>query len=100
MSALEISVCGYYQSEDESYCACIEDAPAPAGIHSFEAHVSDGKIYVTANPDHTTPENKSRPPKLSTTGFDAVGKGTIIIGGGAGAFGVMESLRNVRVLKY
>ncbi|KAF8920202.1 hypothetical protein CPB85DRAFT_1273867 [Mucidula mucida] len=71
----------------------IEDAPAPAGLHSFQAHVAAGKIYVTANPEHTIIANKSRPPKLSTTGFDAVGKGVIIVGGGAGAFHVMESLR-------
>lgn len=37
----------------------------------------------------------SRPPKLSTTGFDAVGKGTVIVGGGSGAFQALESLREV-----
>ncbi|KIY66532.1 flavo protein [Cylindrobasidium torrendii FP15055 ss-10] len=71
----------------------IEDAPAPAGLHVFKAHVANGKIHVTVNPDYTKKENMARHPKLSTTGFDAVGKGTIVIGGGAGAFGLMESLR-------
>ncbi|KAK0204677.1 hypothetical protein DFS33DRAFT_1321953 [Desarmillaria ectypa] len=71
----------------------IEDAPAPAGIHSFETRVTDGKIYVSANPAYTLKEKMARPPKLSTTGFDAVGKGTIIVGGGAGAFSLVESLR-------
>ncbi|SJL00039.1 related to rhodocoxin reductase [Armillaria ostoyae] len=71
----------------------IEDAPAPAGIHSFETRVTDGKIYVSANPAYTLKEKTARPPKLSTTSFDAVGKGTIIVGGGAGAFSLVESLR-------
>ncbi|ESK86596.1 rhodocoxin reductase [Moniliophthora roreri MCA 2997] len=71
----------------------IEDAPAPSALHSFEAQVIDGKIHVTANPQYTLKENKSRPPKLSTAGFDAVGKGTVIIGGGSGAFQAVESLR-------
>ncbi|EEB89762.1 hypothetical protein MPER_12108, partial [Moniliophthora perniciosa FA553] len=71
----------------------IEDAPAPSALHSFEARVVDGKIHVTANPQYTLKDNKSRPPKLSTAGFDAVGKGTVIIGGGSGAFQAVESLR-------
>ncbi|KAG7089793.1 hypothetical protein E1B28_011444 [Marasmius oreades] len=53
----------------------------------------DGKIHVTANPQLTLKDNKSRPPKLSTAGFDSVGKGTVIIGGGSGAFQAVESLR-------
>ncbi|KAL0060827.1 Apoptosis-inducing factor 1 [Marasmius tenuissimus] len=71
----------------------IEDAPAPSALHSFEAQVKDGKIHVTANPQFTLKDNKSRPPKLSTAGFDSVGKGTVIIGGGSGAFQAVESLR-------
>ncbi|THV02837.1 hypothetical protein K435DRAFT_775308 [Dendrothele bispora CBS 962.96] len=71
----------------------IEDAPAPSALHTFGAHVSDGKIYVTANPSFAEKANMSRPPKLSTAGFDAVGKGTVIIGGGSGAFQAIESLR-------
>ncbi|KAK7454476.1 Apoptosis-inducing factor 1 [Stygiomarasmius scandens] len=71
----------------------IEDAPAPSALHAFGAHVSDGKIYVTANPSFAEKSNMSRPPKLSTAGFDAVGKGTVIVGGGAGAFQAIESLR-------
>ncbi|KAF9266592.1 hypothetical protein L218DRAFT_922270 [Marasmius fiardii PR-910] len=71
----------------------IEDAPAPSAIHSFQAHVKDGKIHVTANPEATLKENMARSPKLSTAGFDSVGKGTVIIGGGSGAFQAVESLR-------
>lgn len=73
----------------------IEDAPAPSPLHSFKAYVADGKIHVTANPEFTLKENMGRPPKLSTAGFDAVGKGTVIIGGGSGAFQAVESLREV-----
>ncbi|KAE9408369.1 hypothetical protein BT96DRAFT_962732 [Gymnopus androsaceus JB14] len=71
----------------------IEDAPAPSALHSFKAHVSNGKIHVTANPDFTLKDNMARPPKLSTAGFDAVGKGVVIVGGGSGAFQAVESLR-------
>ncbi|KAF9064162.1 hypothetical protein BDP27DRAFT_1333914 [Rhodocollybia butyracea] len=71
----------------------IEDAPAPSALHSFKAHIEGGKIHVTANPDFALKDNLSRPPKLSTAGFDAVGKGTVIIGGGSGAFQAVESLR-------
>ncbi|KAJ4480072.1 hypothetical protein J3R30DRAFT_3468054 [Lentinula aciculospora] len=71
----------------------IEDAPAPSPLHSFKAYATNGKIHVTANPDFTLKENMARPPKLSTAGFDAVGKGTVIIGGGSGAFQAIESLR-------
>ncbi|KAF8072016.1 hypothetical protein FPV67DRAFT_1748109 [Lyophyllum atratum] len=71
----------------------IEDAPAPSALHSFKAHVTDGKIHVTANPTNTLKENKSRQPKLLSSGSDSVGKGVIIIGGGSGAFHTVESLR-------
>ncbi|KAF5367161.1 hypothetical protein D9758_004001 [Tetrapyrgos nigripes] len=89
----------------------IEDAPAPSALHRFGAHVADGKIWVTANPSYTEKANMSRPPKLSTAGFDAVGtvnnlfesplrcqntneaKGTVIIGGGSGAYHAVVSLR-------
>lgn len=74
-----------------------EDAPAPSPLHSFKTHVSNGKIRVTANPEFTLKDNTSRPPKLSTAGFDAVGKGTVIIGGGSGAFQAVESLREVNL---
>ncbi|KAF5382137.1 hypothetical protein D9615_004300 [Tricholomella constricta] len=71
----------------------IEDAPAPSAIHSFKAHVADGKIHVTANPTNTLKENKARQPKLLSSGSDSVGKGVIIVGGGSGAFQTVESLR-------
>lgn len=71
----------------------IEDAPAPNALHSFKAHVDDGKIHVTANPIHTLQANKSRPPKLLSSGTEAVGKDLVIVGGGSGAFHAVESLR-------
>jgi hypothetical protein len=73
----------------------LEDAPAPNALHSFKAHVVDGKIHVTANPAHTLKDNKSRPPKLLSSGSDATGKDLVIIGGGSGAFHAVESLREV-----
>ncbi|KIP10452.1 hypothetical protein PHLGIDRAFT_33845 [Phlebiopsis gigantea 11061_1 CR5-6] len=72
----------------------IEDAPAPTALHSFQAHVSEGKIYVTADPQSTTKANMSRPPKLLSTGSAAsAGPGVVIVGGGSGAFHAIEGLR-------
>lgn len=77
----------------------IEDAPAPAALHSFKAHVEDGKIYVTAAPEATLSKNKSRPPKLSAQGSQpGAGKGVVIVGGGSGALHCVESLREVSSL--
>ncbi|GLB40497.1 putative rieske [2Fe-2S] domain containing protein [Lyophyllum shimeji] len=71
----------------------IEDAPAPNAIHSFRAHLADGKIHVTANPADTLKDNKARPPRLLATTSDSVGNGVVIIGGGSGTFHTIESLR-------
>jgi hypothetical protein len=73
----------------------VEDAPAPASIHSFQTHITDGKIYVTADPANTTKEKKSRPPKLLSSGSEVGGAGVVIVGGGSGAFHAIESLREV-----
>jgi hypothetical protein len=71
-----------------------EDAPAPSAIHSFKAHVSGGKIHVTADPARTTKPNMARAPKLSSTSERGGGKGgVLIVGGGSGAFHAVESLR-------
>lgn len=73
----------------------VEDAPAPSPIHSFQTHITDGKIYVTADPANTTKEKKSRPPKLLSSGSEVGGAGVVIVGGGSGAFHATESLRGV-----
>ena len=73
----------------------VEDAPAPAAIHSFQTHITDGKIYVTADPANTTKEKTSRPPKLLSSGSEVGGAGVVIVGGGSGAFHATESLREV-----
>ncbi|KAF8698232.1 hypothetical protein AX14_001179 [Amanita brunnescens Koide BX004] len=71
----------------------IEDAPAAAAIHSFKAHVKEGKIHVTANVADTLKENKDRQAKLASTAFEVGQKGLVIIGGGSGALHSVESLR-------
>jgi NADPH-dependent 2,4-dienoyl-CoA reductase/sulfur reductase-like enzyme/nitrite reductase/ring-hydroxylating ferredoxin subunit len=72
----------------------IEDAPATSAIHSFKAHVSGGKIYVTADPTRTVKDNMARAPKLSSTSERSGGKGgVVIVGGGSGTFHAVESLR-------
>ncbi|KIK10084.1 hypothetical protein K443DRAFT_81036 [Laccaria amethystina LaAM-08-1] len=71
----------------------IEDAPAPMALHSFKTRVIDGKIHVTANPANTLKNNLARQPTLLATGVDSSGKGTVIVGGGSGAFHAVESLR-------
>lgn len=74
----------------------LEDAPAPAALHSFQTHITDGKIYVTADPANVTKEKISRPPKLLSSGSEIGGAGVVIVGGGSGAFHATESLREVR----
>ncbi|KAG2756692.1 hypothetical protein P692DRAFT_20825944 [Suillus brevipes Sb2] len=71
----------------------IEDAPAPAAIHSFKAVVADGKIIVTADPSLTLKSNMSRSPKLLSTGVAGSGRSVVIIGGGSATFHAIESLR-------
>jgi apoptosis-inducing factor 3 len=71
-----------------------EDAPAPSAIHSFKAHVSGGKIHVTADPARTIKGNMARAPKLSSTTERSGSKsGVLIVGGGSGTFHAVESLR-------
>jgi hypothetical protein len=72
---------------------CPEDAPAPSALHSFQTHIADGKIYVTADPANTTKEKISRPAKLLASGTEVGGAGVVIVGGGSGAFHAVESLR-------
>ncbi|KAI6039787.1 hypothetical protein EDC04DRAFT_1612968 [Pisolithus marmoratus] len=76
-----------------SYRIISEDAPAPSALYSFKTHVADGKVFVTADVTRTLKANASRPPKLLSTGTVPVSKGVVIIGGGAGAFHAIESLR-------
>ncbi|KAL0954670.1 hypothetical protein HGRIS_003621 [Hohenbuehelia grisea] len=75
----------------------IEDAPAPAALHSFKTSISNGKIHVTANPSHTLKDNMSRPSKLISNTLEPSPtpgeRGLIIVGGGAGAFHTIESAR-------
>ncbi|KDR78894.1 hypothetical protein GALMADRAFT_244538 [Galerina marginata CBS 339.88] len=71
----------------------IEDAPAPMALHSFPTQVKDGKIHVTANPANTLKANMSRQATLLATGVNSSGKGVVIVGGGAGTFHAVESLR-------
>ena len=70
-----------------------EDAPAPSALHSFQTYISDGKIYVTADPMNTNKEKMSRPPILLASGTEVGGAGVVIVGGGSGAFHAVESLR-------
>ncbi|KAF9790471.1 hypothetical protein BJ322DRAFT_1104126 [Thelephora terrestris] len=74
----------------------IEDAPAPAAIHSFKTSVSNGKIYVTADEERVSKPNMSRSPKVSSNpdgGMASGNAGVVIVGGGSGAFHSILSLR-------
>jgi apoptosis-inducing factor 3 len=55
-------------------------------------NVENGDILVTADPAQTKPEGKARPPKV-TTNQEEPGPGVVVVGGGSGAYGVIESLR-------
>jgi len=73
----------------------IEDAPATGALHSFRAHVADGKIYVTADPARSLKDNMSRAPRPVDTSNESSGKGVVIVGGGSGAFYATQSMREV-----
>lgn len=71
----------------------IEDAPAPSALHSFKTHITDGKVVVTADVSRTVKSNKARAPTLISPVAVPVSKGVVIVGGGAGTFHAIESLR-------
>ena len=76
----------------------IEDAPAPAAIHSFKTTISDGKILVTADEERVAKANMSRTPKVASNvdaGLSSGAAGVVIVGGGSGAFYSIISLREV-----
>ena len=76
----------------------IEDAPAINSLHSFRAHVENGKIFVTAREQNTLKANMAQPPALSSVGIEVPGdESVVIVGGGAGAIHAIESLRLARV---
>ena len=77
----------------------IEDAPAPAAIHSFKTTISDGKILVTADEERVAKANMSRTPKVAANvdaGLSSGAAGVVIVGGGSGTFHAILSLREVR----
>ena len=88
------------------YAACfnvctgdIEDAPAPAAIHSFKTSISDGKIFVTADEERVSKASMSRQPKIPSNpdaGLTSGDAGVVIVGGGSGTFHSIVSLREVR----
>lgn len=69
-------------------------------LHSFQTHVKDGKIHVTANPASTLKANMSRQPTLLASGYSSAGNGVVIVGGGSGTFHAVESLREVGCFAY
>ncbi|KAL4062236.1 hypothetical protein V8B97DRAFT_1947463 [Scleroderma yunnanense] len=71
----------------------IEDAPAPSALHSFKTQIVDGKVVVTADVSRTLKSNLARAPTLISPAAAPTGKGVVIVGGGAGTFHVIESLR-------
>jgi len=76
----------------------IEDAPAPAAIHSFKTSISDGKIFVTADEERVAKANMSRQPKVPANpdaGLTLGNAGVVIVGGGSGTFHSIISLREV-----
>ncbi|KIK96468.1 hypothetical protein PAXRUDRAFT_825928 [Paxillus rubicundulus Ve08.2h10] len=70
----------------------IEDAPAPAAIHSFKTRVKDGKVFVTADPSQTLKSSMARTPTILAD-IPSTGRGLVIVGGGGGTLHAIESLR-------
>ncbi|KAK3897532.1 cytochrome P450 [Staphylotrichum tortipilum] len=68
----------------------VEDAPALDSLPVFKATERDGAVYITGDAD--TIKRGRRTPKFkcaTTTGGDKV----LVVGGGSGALGVVEGLR-------
>lgn len=72
-----------------------EDAPAPSALHSFKTQITDGKVVVTADVPRTLKSNMARAPTLIPPVTVPTTKGVVIVGGGAGTFHAIESLREV-----
>ena len=69
-------------------------------LHSFKTQIKEGKIHVTADPANTLKSNMNRQATLRATRANSTGKGVIIVGGGAGAFHAVESMREVSCFAY
>ncbi|KAI9731531.1 MAG: hypothetical protein M1834_004651 [Cirrosporium novae-zelandiae] len=67
----------------------VEDAPAPDNLAKFPVSEKDGAVYITGN--NTTIKNMRKSPgiKCAVQGPEKV----VIVGGGDGAFGAVQSLR-------
>jgi hypothetical protein len=66
-------------------------------LHSFKASVVNGEIHVTAHTESTLKKNLARQATLLDGGVYSLGPGVVIVGGGAGAFHSVESLREVKI---
>ncbi|KAL1958831.1 hypothetical protein VTO42DRAFT_3668 [Malbranchea cinnamomea] len=67
----------------------VEDAPAPNGLIKFDVFEKDGSLFIKG--DEASIKASGRPPvgSCSVEGNDHV----VIVGGGSGTFGAVESLR-------
>ncbi|RBR24661.1 uncharacterized protein FIESC28_02594 [Fusarium coffeatum] len=70
----------------------IEDAPALDHLPVFQVTERDGAVYVTG--EESAIKSSKRQPNVSCKGFGALQEDqVVIVGGGSGTLGVVESLR-------
>ncbi|KAL2016197.1 hypothetical protein VTK56DRAFT_4086 [Thermocarpiscus australiensis] len=67
----------------------VEDAPALNALPVFKAIERDGAVYITGDPDTIKLGHRKPNFKCTVTGSDKV----VVVGGGSGALGVIEGLR-------
>ena len=67
-------------------------------LHSYKASIVNCEIHVTAHTESTLKTNSARQATLLDGGVYSLGPGVVIVGGGAGAFHSVESLREVNLI--
>ncbi|OAA44145.1 Pyridine nucleotide-disulfide oxidoreductase, FAD/NAD(P)-binding domain protein [Metarhizium rileyi] len=69
----------------------VEEAPALDALPVFKVVERDGAVYVTG--DESTIKSSRRKPNLSCSGASPGDEKVVIVGGGSGALGAIEGLR-------
>ncbi|KAK9312103.1 hypothetical protein V1524DRAFT_440339 [Lipomyces starkeyi] len=69
----------------------VEDAPAPSALNKFEVYEKDGAVYIRAEPAAIKGGQRDPNIKCAVAGPEKV----VVIGGGSGTFGVVQTLREL-----
>ncbi|KAK9489166.1 Rieske [2Fe-2S] iron-sulfur domain-containing protein [Lipomyces doorenjongii] len=70
----------------------VEDAPAPSPLNRFDVYEKDGAVYIRAEPAAIKVGRRDPDVKCAIAGPANV----VVIGGGSGTFGVVQTLRELK----